>query len=286
MRLARLAVLLLISGLFLLQHINPAGAQGDVKHITLHLANDVVPLETKATTVGTFLEELSLTLPPSTIPNPPPGAALHDGMSIYLPDITVTRGETEQPIPPQIKIEESWHYGPEQIELADPGQAGMVRTSCTIFYCGAQEVGRRQHEDILREMRPQRVVCFRELTSADGPSKDEILSRRIRPSVEVSAPQRFKRIVTMESTAYEPGPTSCGNDSGNTACGLQAGYGVVAVDPKVIELGTRLFIEGYGYAIAGDTGGAIKGDKIDLGFMTLDECYAWGRRTVKVYVLY
>ena len=79
---------------------------------------------------------------------------------------------------------------------------------------------------------------------------------------------------------------SCGNDSGNTAIGLQAGYGVVAVDPDVIGLGARLYIEDYGYAVAGDTGGAIKGNRIDLGFLTLEECYAWGRRDVKVYVLY
>jgi 3D (Asp-Asp-Asp) domain-containing protein len=51
-------------------------------------------------------------------------------------------------------------------------------------------------------------------------------------------------------------------------------------------MGTRLYIEGYGYAVAGDRGSAIDGHRIDLGFLTLDECYEWGRRDVKVYILY
>jgi 3D (Asp-Asp-Asp) domain-containing protein len=62
-------------------------------------------------------------------------------------------------------------------------------------------------------------------------------------------------------------------------------YGVVAVDPRVIPLGTRLFVEGYGSAIAGDTGGAIKGNRIDLCFNSDDEAEKVGRRTVRVLIL-
>lgn len=89
--------------------------------------------------------------------------------------------------------------------------------------------------------------------------------------------------VSMVATAYTAGCPGC---SGYTATGYRAGHGIVAVDPRVIPLGTKLYIPGYGFAIAGDTGGAIVGDRIDLGFDSLDDAVAFGRRSVKVYTLH
>jgi 3D (Asp-Asp-Asp) domain-containing protein len=86
----------------------------------------------------------------------------------------------------------------------------------------------------------------------------------------------------MVATAYTAGCSGC---SGITATGRPAGHGVVAVDPRVIPLGTRLFIPGYGIAVAGDTGGAIRGNRIDLGFNSLRDALLFGRRDVTVYRL-
>jgi 3D (Asp-Asp-Asp) domain-containing protein len=86
----------------------------------------------------------------------------------------------------------------------------------------------------------------------------------------------------MIATAYTAACNGCG---GMTAIGRRAGYGIVAVDPRVIPLGTRLFIPGYGFAIAGDTGGAIRGHRIDLGFDSLRDAMLFGRRGVVVYRL-
>jgi 3D (Asp-Asp-Asp) domain-containing protein/peptidoglycan hydrolase CwlO-like protein len=69
---------------------------------------------------------------------------------------------------------------------------------------------------------------------------------------------------------------------GRTSSGLPTGPGVVAVDPSVIPLGTRLSVPGYGDAVAADTGGAVTGNTIDLWFPTLEQAHAWGRRTVTV----
>jgi 3D (Asp-Asp-Asp) domain-containing protein len=88
--------------------------------------------------------------------------------------------------------------------------------------------------------------------------------------------------IEMLATAYTA--NSAGGD-GMTAIGRRAGYGIVAVDPRVIPLGTRLYILGYGLAIAGDTGGDIVGRRIDLGFDSLRGAMLFGRRAVTVYPL-
>ncbi len=94
-----------------------------------------------------------------------------------------------------------------------------------------------------------------------------------------------RRVVTMIATAYDP--YHCGGSgSGRTFTGLLGGYGVVAVDPRFIPLGTRLFIEGYGYAVAADTGGAIKGNRIDLGIDSKHDAHGLGdMKAVRVHIL-
>jgi 3D (Asp-Asp-Asp) domain-containing protein len=87
----------------------------------------------------------------------------------------------------------------------------------------------------------------------------------------------------MVATAYTAGCSGC---SGITASGRVAGHGVVAVDPRIIPLGSRLYIPGYGHAVAGDTGGAIHGNRIDLGFNSLRDALLFGRRAITVYILH
>jgi 3D (Asp-Asp-Asp) domain-containing protein len=84
-----------------------------------------------------------------------------------------------------------------------------------------------------------------------------------------------KRQLTVSATCYDL--------SGRTATGMPVGQGVVAVDPTVIPLGTRMYVPGYGNGVAADVGGGIKGDTIDL-WMTPSQCAAWGRRTVTITV--
>ena len=88
----------------------------------------------------------------------------------------------------------------------------------------------------------------------------------------------FKKALTMTATAY----THTGN---RTATGTWPSVGTVAVDPKVIPLHSRLYVDGYGYATAKDVGSSIKGNKIDLFFETKAEALKWGRRQVQVYLL-
>jgi 3D (Asp-Asp-Asp) domain-containing protein len=115
------------------------------------------------------------------------------------------------------------------------------------------------------------------------PPQDRIVHVGARRVIASRGEFAGREILHMDATGYAPW-TGRGVDD-VTATGMRAGYGVVAVDPAVIPLGSRLYIEGYGVAIAGDTGGAIKGYRIDLGFDTAREAIRFGRRPVRVYIL-
>ena len=97
----------------------------------------------------------------------------------------------------------------------------------------------------------------------------------------------YSRVLTMVATAYDSTAASNGPYTGQPAAiGLPLQYGIVAVDPRVIPLGTRLYVQGYGLAVAGDTGSAIVGDRIDLFFWNTPRgIAAFGLRHLKVYVL-
>ena len=123
----------------------------------------------------------------------------------------------------------------------------------------------------------EKEVTYRVYTQPDGTElRREIAASRVLkpPKAELvedgrtaQLPSRGyfsgRRVVTMSATWYDPYHDGS-NDHGRTRTGVLAGYGVVAVDPHFMPLGTRLYIEGYGYAVAADTGGAIKGNRIDL----------------------
>ena len=94
----------------------------------------------------------------------------------------------------------------------------------------------------------------------------------------------YSKVLTVTATAYSKNEPGLNN---KTASGidLNVNPNVIAVDRSVIPLGTKVYVEGYGYAIAGDTGGAIKGNKIDVHFNSLSDMNNWGVKTVKVYIL-
>lgn len=101
----------------------------------------------------------------------------------------------------------------------------------------------------------------------------------------------YSYVIECLATAYDPSPEENGGYGGQSATGIPLQKGVIAVDPKVIPLGSRVYVEAidgswsYGYAVAGDTGGAIKGNRVDLLYPTKSECYEFGRRSCRVYVL-
>jgi 3D (Asp-Asp-Asp) domain-containing protein len=102
----------------------------------------------------------------------------------------------------------------------------------------------------------------------------QVATADVEPSVATGDVQAGARTLTVVATGYAL--------QGQTASGLPAAWGVAAVDPSVIPLGTRFSVPGYGEAVAADTGGAVHGAVIDLWFPTTADALAWGRRTVTI----
>ncbi len=117
--------------------------------------------------------------------------------------------------------------------------------------------------------------------SASGPKAARVRADRAFSS-RSSGRAAKGRHMAVSATAYSPG--SDGVDW-RTATGARAGLGVIAVDPRVIPLGTRIFVPGYGYGVAADTGGAIKGARIDVCFENRSDALRWGRRNVSIVLL-
>ena len=145
------------------------------------------------------------------------------------------------------------------------------------------EYGYNPHEvDVTPSMdTPVTADLVIELTENEQAAEQRRAREREADRVSRGIP-RYRAAYTMYASAYLPGD---GGGSGVTATGMVARRGVVAVDPDIIPLGSRLYIPGYGEAIAADTGGAIVGDTIDLCMESYDEAIEFGRRIVEVYVI-
>ena len=159
--------------------------------------------------------------------------------------------------------------------IVQDGANGERTITTEVVYENGQEVGRRVVEETVSKEPVKKVVDIGTLAV-------------IRPSRGDSGTEYgYNTMLVCTSTAY----TSDRGDSGTiTATGVSVnrdpnGYSTVAVDPRVIPLGTKLYIEGYGLAIAADTGGAIIGNKVDVYFNSYEESVNWGRRQVNVYIL-
>ena len=142
------------------------------------------------------------------------------------------------------------------------GVDGLSQNTIRITYHNGMEVAREQVGSAMVREPQNKVVAQGTITQASrGGDRFD-----------------FKEVHQMVTTAY----TYTGR---NTATGIPPAVGLVAVDPNVIPLGSRLYIEGYGFATAADTGGSIKGERLDIFLEQQQQCVQWGRRTVKVYVL-
>ena len=147
--------------------------------------------------------------------------------------------------------------------------------------------GRPARWEMLAERGGRRDRDIRILRCLRAGAPDWVL-RGQGPPVPIGWPRLAlaRRELRLEATGYDPGPVDNTRGwVGSTRSGTRARFGIAAVDPSVIRLGTMLYVEGYGPALAADVGGAIKGRRIDLCFNDSHAARAWGRRHVRVWLV-
>ncbi len=163
--------------------------------------------------------------------------------------------------------------------VVEEGTKGLLRREVQVIYMDDKEHSKEIVREEVVQKPKQRLVVYGTgktaptTTLAARGSLSNLSQDEVRQVLAGA-----KDVITMESTAY----THTGN---RTATGIMPYVGVVAVDPKIIPLGSKLYVEGYGFGLAADTGGAIKGNIVDVFMDTRKEAINWGRRNVKVYIL-
>jgi peptidoglycan DL-endopeptidase CwlO len=190
------------------------------------------------------------------------------------------------------ELEQSANQGASAVTETQTGRAKLAQLASTLAAqvreaerlevharqtANALASARAQRVDYLASLARQRRLTARQISALDTRARrvveqaQTVQAHSAAPAVPVAGPGST---ITVSATGYSM--------PGHTSTGLPVGSGVVAVDPAVIPLGTRLTIPGYGEGVAADTGSAVAGNRIDLWFPTLADALAWGRRTVTI----
>lgn len=190
------------------------------------------------------------------------------GVAAHAADNVIQKVESK-PIPFKTVYQITRDVAPGRIVMRTQGADGAVKTT---------------YEVTVRDGKPvSKKPLFS--TRIEPVNKLVLIGRDSRITSRGSYERGKAKVITMNASAYDASQETIPGGTGRTATGVPAEFGVVAVDPRVIPLGTMLYIEGYGIALAADTGGAIKGNRIDLCFDSRSEALAFGRRKVVVHVL-
>jgi uncharacterized protein YabE (DUF348 family)/3D (Asp-Asp-Asp) domain-containing protein len=251
-----------------------AGARIEVAHamaVTIALPDEDKSLFTFAHTVGELLEEADVTLGEGAIAVPDLSTEVTPGLAVHIVVLSASSEFEREFIESRTVYLTDDALGPGQVRT-EPGRDGAIVRRYDVSFANGIEAGRELVEEYYDPEPLDTVVYYPPQRSASGgaPAEGEV-----------------QRVINVYATYYTPassGRAPSDPNYGRTATGVLVTYGVVAVDPSVIPLGTRMYIPGYGYAVAADTGGAVKGYIIDLGYpdgVAVD----WRSRWLDIYIL-
>ncbi len=248
-------------------------------HVSLDLQGGAVDVAVVGDTVADALIAAGIDPSCGVATEPSLDAPIADGMSIKVDDVFVRVVEETVEIPFETVAEDDAAKSRGSRTIVTEGVAGkMMRVYRVLVTNGVEGPRALIAEKIVSEPVDEIVaVGTKRSTGYTVASRGGTST-----SASTAKAPTSGTAMRVTTTAYAPGVAGVGT---RTATGAKAGFGIAAVDPSVIRLGTRIYVPGYGYAIAADTGGAIKGSRVDLCFNTAAEAFAWGRRTVSITIV-
>jgi len=226
-----------------------------------------------STTVADFLKEQNITLNELDKVEPDLNSTIEENDQIVVTRVKKVTDVVEEPLAFNVvhKKDKSLEQGKKKV--IQSGKNGVVEKHYEVILENGKEVARNLMKSITKKESVNQIVAI----GTKAPKQTTTVSRGA-----TSSSKEFY-VVATAYTAY------CNGCSGVTSTGINLRANpdakVIAVDPSVIPLGSKVYVEGYGYAIAGDTGSAIKGNKIDVFFPDKSSAYRWGVKRVKVRVL-
>ncbi|GAC1404674.1 MAG: 3D domain-containing protein [Candidatus Velthaea sp.] len=242
--------------------------------VTLYVDGVARQVRSPAQTVRELLAAQNIEVSSHDKLTPAPGQPLASDAIVRVTHVTSWVEHVRQAIAAPIQKKYDFLLPVGRSRVVDPGAPGIKETAVAYSQPDRSIAPRRS----LLAARILRIPRTKVIAQGIGEysSFAHIATRGIEGTVRLAS-----AALTMVATAYT---ANCNGCSGITAIGRAAGHGIVAVDPHIIPLGTHLYIPGYGHALAGDTGGAIRGRRIDLGFNSHGDAMSFGRRAITVYV--
>ena len=203
-------------------------------------------------------------------------------MTISLTSVTEKTVASTEPVPFQTveRKNDLMDYGEKRV-VAE-GKNGEKSVISKEIYHGSELIDTKIVEEKILTPATDKIVEVGTRKEEPKKTETEKSSKASAPSGNVINGKEYSKVLKVKATAYTPYDSGC---TGMTYSGTKAGFGTIAVDPKVIPLGTKVYIPGYGVATALDTGGAIKGNKIDVCYPTKGEAFNWGVKNLNVYIL-
>lgn len=247
----------------------------------VELTSDGEQLElwTTSTTVADFLEKENVSLGELDRVEPALNERLDEETDIQVIRVEKVTDVVEENVDFATVTRKDGDLLTGKEKVVQSGKAGQINKHYEVILENGVEISRELVKTETVKESQDRIVAV-------GTQPVPATSRSQSPTNSSNASDRKGRTITVTSTAYT---ANCSGCSGITATGINLNTNrnmkVIAVDPRVIPLGSRVFVEGYGTAIAGDTGGAISGNKIDVHMPTKADAYKWGTRTVKITIL-